>query len=329
MSYSPADDSAHLDGRHHRRLVRLDARLRQPARARARPAGRHLDRAVPGRGHRHVRARHRGRHHPQPRRRPRHRRARGAAAGQHDRRRPAGRRRARESRGAGRSDRGAALPTGRGRAPVGHADPDDHDDGGRRDDHDRRRRDHDHAAGRRRGHDHDDRRDRGAGAAHVPTAPIAATRPAQETTVAPDTTPTTVAGATAPTTTAAEATPSTVAQPQPGQSVQRPAHATRRERRPMPTVWLPGRPVDGGDPASCFLLGPTVLTGRNISSGRGELRPEHLGYVTDIKFKNDDFVDKVAEPVRQPARRDRARRRRAVGAHDQPGHHRPERADLG
>ena len=50
-------------------------------------------------------------------------------------------------------------------------------------------------------------------------------------------------------------------------------------------MWLPGRPVDGGDPASCFLLGPTVLTGRNISSAEAHYDPNTAVYVTDIKFR--------------------------------------------
>jgi preprotein translocase subunit SecD len=134
----------------------------------------------------------------------------------------------------------------------------------------------------------------GAGARTIPTAPIAATRPAQETTVPPDTTPTTVAGAT-PTTAPGATTPLTVAQPQPGQSCT--DLLTPREANvPEAEVWLPGRPVDGGDPASCFLLGPTILTGRNISKAEARYDTNTASYVTDITFKNDDFVQKVAGP---------------------------------
>jgi preprotein translocase subunit SecD len=130
----------------------------------------------------------------------------------------------------------------------------------------------------------------GAGARTIPTAPIAATRPAQESTVAPDTAPTTAPGA-APTTTA----PGAVATPQPGQSCS--DLLTPREGNvPEAEVWLPGRPADGGDPASCFLLGPTVLTGRNISSADAQYDTNTSTYVTDITFKTDEFVEKVATP---------------------------------
>ena len=325
---SAADDPADLDGRHHRRHVRVDARLRQPARARPRPPGRHLDRAVPGEGHRHLRARHRGRHHPPPRRRPRHRRARGAAPGQHDRRRPPRRRRTREGRGAGRSDRGAALPTGPGRAAVGHADPDDH--------HDRRRPDDRRpspgatttaAARRRRRARRRRSRVRGAGARTIADRADRgdASRAGDDGPARHDTD---------------DGRRCDRRRPRPAR---RPRRRSRRRNRasraptcsrraanvPEAEVWLPGRPVDGGDPASCFLLGPTILTGRNISNGRGALRHEHRGVRHRHHVQERRLRAEGRRAVRQPAGRDRARRCRAVGADDQPGHHRPQRADLG
>ena len=190
----------------------------QPAGARPRPPGRDLDRPVPGQGHRHVRARHRGRHHPPARRRPRHRRTRGAAAGQHDRRRPPRCEGAREGGGAGRPDRRAPVPTRAADLPVGHgarARVDHHNCAGR-DDHDGTRGDH-HRAERDDLHDHQwqrrrDQRQR-CGARTVPTTPIAAVRPAQETptTVVPappaaPPTGTPVPGDTTPTTAPAVAT---------------------------------------------------------------------------------------------------------------------------
>ena len=128
-----------------------------------------------------------------------------------------------------------------------------------------------------------------AGTRTVPTAPIAATRPAQEqtTTVAPDpAATTTVPGAT---------TTTTLAVPQPGQTCQ--DLLTPREGNVAhATVWLPGRPVDGGDPASCYLLGPAALTGRNISSADAQYDTNTSSYVVDISFRTDEFVDQVATP---------------------------------
>jgi preprotein translocase subunit SecD len=133
----------------------------------------------------------------------------------------------------------------------------------------------------------------GAGARTIPTAPIAATRAAQETTVAPDTTPTTVAGATP--TTVPGSTPGTVPTPEAGQTCSE-LLTPREANVPEAEVWLPGRPVDGGDPASCFLLGPTVLGGRNISSAEARYDTNTSTYVTDVTFRTDEFVDKVATP---------------------------------
>jgi preprotein translocase subunit SecD len=115
----------------------------------------------------------------------------------------------------------------------------------------------------------------------VATAPIVATRAAQE----------------APTTTtpAATTTPSTVGQPQPGQTCSD-LVVSREENTAEAEVWLPSRADEGDEPASCFLLGPSVLTGRNISSAGAEYDPNTSTYITEISFRNDDFVTKVAQP---------------------------------
>ena len=52
LNRAPPRHHADRHGRPDRRHVRRDAALRQPTRARPRPPGRHLDRAVPGQGHR-------------------------------------------------------------------------------------------------------------------------------------------------------------------------------------------------------------------------------------------------------------------------------------
>jgi preprotein translocase subunit SecD len=118
----------------------------------------------------------------------------------------------------------------------------------------------------------------------VPMVPIAATRPVQDTTT---TTP-----PAAPTTTA----PATAATPQPGQSC-KDLVATREQNLATSQVWLPGRPVSGSrDPDVCYLLGPAVLTGRNISSARSQYDSNLGSYAADVTFKTDEFVEKVAQP---------------------------------
>jgi preprotein translocase subunit SecD len=134
----------------------------------------------------------------------------------------------------------------------------------------------------------------GAGARTVPTTPIAAVRPAQETatTVAPTATATTVAPAAGDTTTT---TAPAIATPKPGQTckdVLTPATANVASA----TVILPGRKTDSGDPDACYLLGPTVLNGRNISSASSRYDSNTSSYVADITFKTNEFVDKVAGP---------------------------------
>jgi len=47
---------------------------------------------------------------------------------------------------------------------------------------------------------------------------------------------------------------------------------------------------------ACYVLGPTVLTGRNISSAQARVNPQTAAWEVVVDFKNDDFVKKVAEP---------------------------------
>ena len=271
-----------------------------------------------------VRARHRGRHHPQPRRRPRHRRARGAAPGQHDRRRPARREGPREGRGAWSarppscgSDRSRqsspwATPcpttttTGRrARRPRGAptTDAPTH----------RRATD-----GRRRRHRRTTISGSGAGARTIPTAPIAATRPAQETDGrrptprrrrSPAPTPTTTPGATTPRRSRRRS------------RARRAPTCSRRASANVPEaeVWLPGRPVDGGDPDVVL---PPRADGRSPAATSRRPRRRYDSNTACVRHRHHVQERRLRRegrgPVRQQAGRDRARRRRAVGAHDQP-----------
>jgi preprotein translocase subunit SecD len=60
--------------------------------------------------------------------------------------------------------------------------------------------------------------------------------------------------------------------------------------RPLQEVILPDK-----DKTSCYLLGPTILTGRNIGSASAVVNSNGAWQV-DVTFKNNDFVEKVATP---------------------------------
>ena len=119
------------------------------------------------------------------------------------------------------------------------------------------------------------------GAQEIPTELISAVRPEQtpETTAAPTTT-----------------VPAAPVQPEPGQTCSD-LVATRDENTPEASIWLPGRPGDNGQPEICYLLGPALMTGRNIDSAGSEYDPNTAEYVTNIEFGNDEFVEKVAPLV--------------------------------
>jgi preprotein translocase subunit SecD len=127
----------------------------------------------------------------------------------------------------------------------------------------------------------------------IDTVPIVATRPAAgPTTVAPTTAPaakgvtTTVKGAT--TTTVKGATTTTV--PANAQNSTCRDGAAVTPDRPAQQVILPDK-----DKIYCYLLGPTILTGRNIGSATAIVNQQGQWQV-DVHFKNNDFVNKVASP---------------------------------
>jgi preprotein translocase subunit SecD len=114
--------------------------------------------------------------------------------------------------------------------------------------------------------------------------PIAAVRPAQQapTTAAP---PTSAAPAPTTTPTSAPANPAT------NQKCSELVAPSDQTVAADAQVWLPAP-----DRSVCYLLGPTVLTGKDI--GRADARYDpSLGWHVQVKFKNDDFVTKVAEPL--------------------------------
>lgn len=131
----------------------------------------------------------------------------------------------------------------------------------------------------------------------VTVEPIASVRPAQET--ATTATPTTAVADTSTTAvTPGESTTTTTAPvvPEAG-SVCSDLVTPRDEQTAEGTVWLPGPDDnDDGTPDQCYLLGPTLLTGRNIEGAEGVYNQSASAYVVDVTFKTDEFVTKVAQP---------------------------------
>ena len=130
------------------------------------------------------------------------------------------------------------------------------------------------------------------GAREIPTELIAAVRPQQT----PETTAPATTVAPVPTGEPSTTVPAAPVTPEPGQTCSD-LVATRDQNTEEATIWLPGRPGDNGQPAECYLLGPTLLTGRNIDSAGSDYDSNSAEYVTNIKFGNDDFVQKIATPL--------------------------------
>ena len=56
-------------------------------------------------------------------------------------------------------------------------------------------------------------------------------------------------------------------------------------------VWLPDR-----DHQNCLLLGPVIITGKSVGSANA-VYDTTQGWVTNVKFRNNDFLDKIAKPL--------------------------------
>jgi preprotein translocase subunit SecD len=130
-------------------------------------------------------------------------------------------------------------------------------------------------------------------ATSIDTVPIDAVRPAAApTTVAPTTaaratTATTAKGAT-PTT--VKGTPTTTVPPNASNSTCRDGKAVTPDI-PTKQVILPDK-----DKTACYLLGPTIMTGRNVGKAQAIVNPSSAAWEVDVTFKNDDFVNKIAKP---------------------------------
>ena len=241
-------------------------------------------------------------------------------------------------RPARRQDRRAAVPRGaraqsrtRARLPAHDHDHDgqgrDHDDGqGRDDDHDERTDGatttttapaHDHDAGPRRARSARSTPCRSRPCVRGRRDHVARDRAGHHDR---DATATTVKGATT-TTVKGATTTTTASRPRRHVPGRQDGHA-RRRRRTSRSI-LPDTQEHG-----CYVARPDDphRPQRRHRRPRSSTRRPRAWEV-NVHFKNNDFVTKVATAVRRQAGRDRARRRRAVGADDQPGHHRPGRHD--
>ena len=304
---------------------------------------------VPGEGLRPQRAQHRGRRDPQPRRRPRDRRARRAAPGQHDRRQPARREgpRRRPRTSSARPPSCGSARCSAGPVPVGLAD---HHHGQGRDHHDGQGRDRPRPPRARRRRTVKARprrprvRERGPRRCRVHhsgtrRAPIGASGPSPPTPI--------VARFAA--THAHHARGRRRSAPFDGRHHDgRGHHADHGRARPPPRL-RPRSPVaprsikqsppdtdsaqqvvlPDRDNTSCYVLGPAIVTGqeRRLREYRQyDSTNVAVGHQRPLQEQRLPRQDRG--PVRQQGRRDRARRRRAVGADHQPGHHRPRRRDL-
>jgi preprotein translocase subunit SecD len=122
---------------------------------------------------------------------------------------------------------------------------------------------------------------------------IAAVRPAQNGTTTPATTPMTKAGA--PPTTAKGGATTTTAPPQQVNSCQEGKLATPddKDTAEAQSVILPDFVPQGQQHKVCYVLGPTIMTGRNVGSADKTVDPQSGAWQVTVHFKNNEFVDKI------------------------------------
>jgi len=132
----------------------------------------------------------------------------------------------------------------------------------------------------------------------IDTVPIAATRAqADATTTVPAATATTVAGAT--TTTVKGATTTTVKGAT--TTTTKPAAAAndgtcQNGKAVTPDVADKQVILPDLKNTACYLLGPTILTGRNVGTATAQVNSTTAEWEVNVHFKNNDFVDKIAKP---------------------------------
>jgi preprotein translocase subunit SecD len=133
--------------------------------------------------------------------------------------------------------------------------------------------------------------------ATIDTMPIAAVRPAAATTsTAPTASTTTVKGATA--TTVKGATTTTVKGATTATTVPVAGAGTCQDGKLVTKNAVANQQVVLPDSKNtvCYLLGPTILTGRNVGTADAVVDPTSAAWTVNVHFKNNDFVTKVAVP---------------------------------
>jgi preprotein translocase subunit SecD len=124
-------------------------------------------------------------------------------------------------------------------------------------------------------------------ARHINAQPIAAVKAASPSSTAA-TTPTTKKGTTA--TTAPATQQQTLTTCKDGALV-----TPRDQDIASKPVILPDRPGKNGLPSVCYVLGPTLLTGKGVRTASSIINNSNQ-WAVDVKMKNNDFVNKVATP---------------------------------
>jgi preprotein translocase subunit SecD len=128
----------------------------------------------------------------------------------------------------------------------------------------------------------------GAGPRPTDAVETAVHRPAAGTATTVPSTPTT-AKATTPTT----AAPTGPTSCEDGALVTPPEQNTAAAQE----VILPERPAKPGQtPTICYVLGPTLMTGKDVGSATASVDPTTASWIVQVHFKNNDFVTKVATP---------------------------------
>jgi preprotein translocase subunit SecD len=124
----------------------------------------------------------------------------------------------------------------------------------------------------------------------INTQPIVA-RPGQNATTTAASASTTAAG----TSTTAPGSSTTTTAPPPGQTTcQTLIKGSQPDTDTATSVVLPDRKR-----TACYVLGAAVVTGKSVGSASARYDSATSQWVTSVKFKNDDFVNKIAVPYLQ------------------------------
>ena len=130
----------------------------------------------------------------------------------------------------------------------------------------------------------------GASGHSIDAVETAVHRPAAGTATTVPSTPTTAKATTPTTAPAAQQGPSSCEN---GALVTPPEQNTAAAQQ----VILPERPAKPGQtPTICYVLGPTLMTGKDVGTASATVDPTSASWIVQVHFKNNDFVTKIAQP---------------------------------